>query len=566
MLEHDKDKDSQINQILQIVKLSSLIFSAVAFFQHFFEGKKIVVVSGTNALIVFFVLIIILAVYVFINFLQSKKKKNRFTATLTELVVFLVISTLLVMLTGTYQSSYKFLFLFVIISSTIETGMRTGLIISGISSVIILTIDLILAPNFSSNIHFESDLVLSCAFILISWTIGFFVKLENQHIASLKELVNIDGLTGLYNHRYFYECLAQKTGEAREKGTHLSLLFIDIDYFKYYNDINGHQKGDNVLKDISRILKENTRGTDIASRYGGEEFAVILPETAEKEALVIGERLRSAIHNQYFEGQEYLPNGNLTVSIGVSVFPDKAESEYEIVKYADEALYRAKFLRKNRVESYSSILNDLQKEINKNDKEIIASIKTLIAVINAKDQYTYKHVERVVTYCGLMADSLHFDEEAKRIFIYAAYMHDIGKINISQDILIKSSRLTEVEWEVLKSHPKNGAEIIKNVSILKEVVPIILQHHERYDGTGYPNRLKGNEISYLARMLTVVDSFDAMTSSRPYQSRKTFPEALAELERCSGAQFDPEIVQDFIKIFQHEFNSMNNLYSELYVS
>jgi putative nucleotidyltransferase with HDIG domain len=302
-------------------------------------------------------------------------------------------------------------------------------------------------------------------------------------------------------------------------------------------------------------LQVNSRENDIVSRYGGEEFAVILPETSEQEALEIAEKLRLEIQSKYFSGQEYMPNQNLTISVGVSVFPSKAKSEVEIVKFADEALYRAKFLRKNKVEIYSSILDDLQNDIDENDKEIIASIKTLIAVINAKDKYTFKHVERVVSFCLLMADKLKIEEHIKKIFIYAAYMHDIGKINIPQDILIKSTPLTAEEWEILKSHPVNGVEIIKNVSVLKEVVPIILQHHERYDGTGYPNNLKGDEISYLARVLTVIDSFDAMTSNRPYQGKKSFSEAFDELERCSGTQFDPAITKSFIETIKENFDS-----------
>jgi diguanylate cyclase (GGDEF)-like protein/putative nucleotidyltransferase with HDIG domain len=330
---------------------------------------------------------------------------------------------------------------------------------------------------------------------------------------------------------------------------------MDIDYFKNYNDLNGHQKGDEVLRIISDKLKAFSREKDVVSRYGGEEFAIILPDTSEQDAFEIAEKIRSAIQEECFPGQEYMPNKNLTISVGVSIYPFKAKTEEEIVKYADEALYRAKFLRKNRVESYYSILDDLQNDINENDKEIITSIKTLIAVINAKDKYTFRHVERVVSYCSLMAEKLNFDDHTKRMFIYTAYMHDIGKINIPQGILIKSTSLTNEEWKILKGHPENGAEIIKNVSVLKEVVPIILQHHEHYDGSGYPNKLKGNEICYLARLLTVIDSFDAMTSNRPYQKKKSFSLAFDELVRCSGTQFDPEIVQAFIRIIKDDFDN-----------
>lgn len=555
MFDYDKDKAFQINQILHIVKIASLFFSAIAFFQYYFNYNQIQITKITNDIVVFVVLLLVLGIYVLWNFLQSKKQNRELITNWIEPSIFLVISFLSVILTGSYQSNYKFLFLFVIISASIECSMRNSMIISGISAAIILVIDLIFAPSSAINTHFESDLVLACAFMIISWTIGFYSRMEKQHIANLKELVNVDGLTGLYNHRYFYDSLSKVMNESVTNKASMSLLFIDIDFFKNYNDLNGHQKGDEVLRKISEILKSCTRGKDTVCRYGGEEFAVILPETAEKEALEVAERLRLQVQEQYFPGQEYLPAKNLTISVGISVYPSNAKSETELVKYADEALYRAKFLMKNRVEFYNSILDDLQNEISENDKEIITSIKTLIAVINARDKYTYKHVERVVTYCTMIADELHFNEQTKKTFIYAAYMHDIGKINIPQEILVKSTPLTDEEWNILKDHPKNGVEIIKNVAVLQDVIPIILHHHERYDGTGYPYQLKGNDISYLSRVLTVIDSFDAMTSNRPYQKKKTYAQAFEELIRCSGTQFDPEIVQQFIRIMKNKIGS-----------
>ena len=554
MLKDDKDKTNQLNQILQLVKIASLFFCAMAFFQYFFKGDDSYLTLANNGFILCSALIIILVTYLFWSILQSKRRGNYIFTTWIEPFIFLAIALFSVMLTGTYQSNYKFLFLFVIISSSIECGMKSGLIISGVSSGLILGIDLVFGPKIV-NSSFESDLVLACAFMIISWTIGFYARLEKEHIENLKDLVNMDGLTGLYNHRFFYDSLNRLTTEARDKNTCLSLLFIDIDYFKNYNDINGHQKGDEVLKSLSVKLKEQVREKDIVARYGGEEFAIILPETFEKEAIVIAEKLRQSIQEYYFPGQEYLPNKNLTISVGVSVYPSKAKSEFEIVKNADEALYRAKFLRKNRVESYYSILDDLQNDVNESDKEIITSIKTLIAVINSRDKYTFRHVERVVSYCKLMADRLDFDEHTKRIFIHAAYMHDIGKINIPQEILIKATPLTKEEWEILKGHSKNGAEIIKNVTVLNEVVPIILHHHERYDGNGYPNGLRNREINYLARLLTVIDSFDAMTSSRPYQKKRSFSSAFDELIRCKGTQFDPQMVDEFIKVVKDDFEN-----------
>ncbi len=338
----------------------------------------------------------------------------------------------------------------------------------------------------------------------------------------------------------------------------LSLIFMDIDYFKHYNDLYGHQKGDEALKKIGKLLKNIARENDLVARYGGEEFAIILPNTSEEEATKIAERIRNKVEKTYFEGQENQPNANFTVSVGIAVFPDKAKSELELVKCADDALYRAKFFHKNRVETYVSVLDELKRDLNEEENALVTSIKTLISIINAKDKYTYSHVERVVIYSRLMAKKLGLSEDEKKQLIYGAYMHDIGKINIPNEILTKKMRLTKEEWEILKQHPKDGVEIIKSVNSLKNVVPLILYHHERYDGFGYPVGLKEKEIPYLARVLTVIDSFDAMTSSRPYNKRKTYDEGLIELERCSGTQFDPEIVRIFSEVVKENINEIQD--------
>jgi diguanylate cyclase (GGDEF)-like protein len=195
------------------------------------------------------------------------------------------------MLTGKYGSDYKYLFIFVIVSSSIECGIKAAVIIASISSAIVLGIDLIYSlPYGEINTHFESDLVLVCAFMIIAWTISFYVRMERRHIESLKSLVNIDGLTGLYNHRFFYESLSRELEQAIKQNANLSLLFIDIDYFKYYNDFNGHQRGDEVLKTLAKLLLSEVREGDIVSRYGGEEFSVILPGASDRRRF----RLRNA--------------------------------------------------------------------------------------------------------------------------------------------------------------------------------------------------------------------------------------------------------------------------------
>ena len=492
------------------------------------------------------VLSVILIIYVIWTILQSKISDTHLAKRWIDPIISLSIAFTSVMLTGSYESSYKFLFFFVIISSSIELNRKESLSISGLSAAFILAIDLVLAPKTAINTYFESDIILACVFLIISWTIGYYVDLRKKHIQSLNDLANIDGLTGLYNHRYFYDNFSKQIDACRAAHQELSLLFVDIDDFKFYNDFLGHQMGDDVLRAIAKIMTETVRPNTFIARYGGEEFAILFPDTNEAQALEEAEKLRCAVQQHYFPGQENLPSGNLTISVGVSTFPKKAKTDAELLKRADEACYRAKFLYKNRVEVYRSILEDLQNSMFDIDNETIASIKTLIAVINAKDKYTYGHVERVVFYCTLLAETLGMCDKDKRDLIYSAYLHDVGKISIPEEILMKTDPLTNEEWETMKDHPQKAVEIIQNISSLKDVMPIILQHHECYDGTGYPQSLKGEEIHYLARVLSVIDSFDAMTSIRPYQPRKTYNQAIRELVNRSGTQFDPVVVSDFI--------------------
>lgn len=207
---------------------------------------------------------------------------------------------------------------------------------------------------------------------------------------------------------------------------------------------------------------------------------------------------------------------------------------------------------KNLMEKMESVYLDREENLLKDeiDVELLTSIKTLINFINTKNKDIYGHMERVVAYSEIMADKLELSESAKKTLIYGAYMHDIGKVNVSKEILMKKSKLTEKEWGILKQHPINGVEIIKYIGFHKEIIPLVVSHHERYDGKGYPNNLQGEEIPYLARIISVVDSFDAMTSDRQYNTRKTYEEGIQEIERCSETQFDPKVVKAFSEVIR----------------
>lgn len=556
------EREKRIYDIVSTVKIVSLLLTSIIFFQHAFYEDKI---NEVNILIKSFSVttagLIFLLVYFLWTFSIDKRlvMRNRKYGNWIEYFVFIAIFFVALLASEGYESPYKILFLFIICTATIESGLKAGLTTAGISSALIIFLDLISLSNERVNMYFQNDLILVGIFMLTAWTLGFYVKIEGEHIKKLEELVNFDALTGLYNHKSFQERLKEEVFLSEKVQKPVSMIFFDIDYFKHYNDLNGHQKGDEVLKTIGEIVKRNVRKEDFAARYGGEEFAIILPETNEEEALRIADKIREAVEKESFYGEENQPNKVLTISAGVSVFPDRAKDEVQLLKSADDALYRAKFFNKNRVERYKSILEELEKDIEDKDIEVVSSVKTLISVINAKDRYTYGHSERVVLYSRLMADKLNLSKEDKENLIYGAYMHDIGKINIPKEVLMKKMPLTNEEWEMLKQHPENGVEIIKNIDSLSGAIPIILHHHERYNGKGYPYGLKAEEIPYLARILSVVDSFDAMTSNRPYNKRKTYEEAIEELKKCSGTQFDPEISQAFIEVIKENSNKFDNL-------
>ncbi|MFV0342501.1 MAG: diguanylate cyclase [Anaerocolumna sp.] len=427
--------------------------------------------------------------------------------------------------------------------------MRTGFIIATISAIVIVIMDLIYGTTNGVNVQFENDIALIAMFYIVAWTLGFYIKLEKSHIQYLTDYANMDGLTGAYNHRYFYDHIEKVFETSKKDKKDLSLLMMDLDYFKRYNDFFGHAKGDELLKEIAIVLQSKLRPEDILCRYGGDEFCVILPDTNRETACGIANKIKEAVSELDFYGREQLEKQSMTLSIGVSSLHDEIEKSKDFIENADLALYRAKFLRRNKVEVYSSIFDQVKevKNIDTNLLEEIKPLKTLITVINSRDTYTYQHIERVFSYCNIIADYINLSSENKVVLLYAAYLHDLGKINVSKEVLITNKRLTNSEWEELKKHPQDSADILKQIKGFEKVVPIVLEHHEKYDGTGYPNGLKGEEISYLSRILTVVDSFDAMTNQRPYQKTKTFEEAFEEIQRCKGTHFDPEIAEQFVQ-------------------
>lgn len=567
MNQYDKERQERIGETLITVKLFSLLFFMIAIFvetpKHtfgnysFFNLKFSNLEAKTllgNVMIIFLLVFSLIFVSYYnnrINKFKSENKKQKIYD-IFEILAFLLLDTLLIFFSGANESPYKIIFFFIMISVTIQHGVQYGIIVSSASSAIILAIDLIKVP-VKPNAFFQIDLILVGCFLIVTWLVGYYRSVEAQYSSKMSNLANRDDLTGLYSHGYFQSALSNMINQAESNGKPISLLFIDIDYFKYFNDLYGHQIGDEVLKEIGARISSHLKPSHIAARYGGEEFTVIMYDTAEADAVRFAETIRKDIEKAF--DKKYNEVKKITVSIGIGCYPTKAKNKDELIKCADDALYRAKSFHRNRVETFQSVLEELKSDIvEEDDMSIINSMKTLIGVINSKDKYTYRHIERVVVYCGIIADALKINDKDKKILKYGAYLHDIGKINIPEEILNKKMPLTKEEWDMLKQHPAYGVDIVSPVKSLVDSIPIILHHHERYDGGGYPTGLAGEQIPYLARVLTVADCFDAMTSNRPYSIARSVEDAIGELIACSSTQFDPEIVEAFVGVLRDNNN------------
>jgi len=388
--------------------------------------------------------------------------------------------------------------------------------------------------------HEDIELVMSMA------SQAGVVILNAQLYTQATIRANTDELTGLYNHRHFHERLEQEIARSSRFGTIFSLIMLDIDLFKVYNDTYGHLAGDQVLRIIGDYIRSSIRSLDMAFRYGGEEFTVILPGAQLNDAHKVAERIRKTIESKTSSGA--MP---VTVSLGVANWPSDSVTHDEIIACADAALYQAKQTGGNRTCVSSDIVKletplvGLALEARRGALNIIYA---LAATVDAKDHYTYGHSKKVSEYAVAIAKELGLSQERIASIRAAGLLHDIGKIGIPDSILKKEGTLTEEEWEQVKTHPQDGVEILSHVINLVNCLPAILHHHEHYDGKGYPFGLKGEDIPLEARILAIGDTYDAITSLRPYHERLSPQQALNELRRYAGTQFDPELVDAFCNI------------------
>lgn len=390
----------------------------------------------------------------------------------------------------------------------------------------------------------------------------------------------VDSMTGLYNHRHFQHCLRQETERFARHDRHFSLLILDIDNFKMINDSYGHQVGDEVIKFMADILSEEVRTNDIIARYGGDEFAVILPETPENDAFQMAQRIcERARVSIGIQGVDL----TISLSIGVATCPKHATEAKKLLLLADQALYMAKYQGKNRCrmaskgdgswdeESLKALFsvtvarNIEQSEdgsselIHKLDDFLLMDmgsnttvemLSSLSRAINAKDGYTERHSSEVAVIAVTLAHAMDLPRDEIEKIRVAGLLHDIGKIGVSAGILNKEEELDEEEWEQIRQHPSIGEQILRPIQAFKDILRIVRHHHEAWDGSGYPDGLKGEDIPLGAQIISIADVYHAMITDRPYRKGMELEKARGIIRDEAGHKWHPKLVDLFLKLIE----------------
>lgn len=337
----------------------------------------------------------------------------------------------------------------------------------------------------------------------------------------LKFISMHDKLTGVYN-RAFFEAKLNRL-EARQEYP-VTIMSVDVDGLKLINDTMGHDHGDNLLIACTKIIQQSMRSTDILSRVGGDEFIVILPGTDEKTGEQVVKRMQEAADNYNLNHPE-LP---ISISIGMATAVDAGKSLKEVFKAADDLMYNSKLHKGASAKSHI--------------------INTLMTTLGERDYITEGHGRRLSDLSIEMGVRIGLSLSQLDNLALLSQVHDLGKVGIPDHILNKNGPLTEEEWEIMRKHSEKGYRIAISSSDLAGVADLILKHHERWDGTGYPLGLNGRDIPIECRIISIVDAYDAMTSDRPYSKARSIEACLEEIQRCSGTQFDPELVDMFMAI------------------
>lgn len=393
-----------------------------------------------------------------------------------------------------------------------------------------------------------------------------------------KEYINTDNLTLLYNHRGFQEILSKEISGAQMNKQKLSVLMMDICNITAINRELGHAKGDEVIKLVADKIRQNIREDDTAARYGGDELAVIMPNTSIDQAKYMAEYLTYALSCFYIDDV-----GPVKVSVGISTYPDSADDKEKLLILAEQAMYisQAKgykdgmssiissadfnFWDDIALKSYAEVISKRHAQLGLNfEEELIAKFnmdhalsgghifeiaKSLASAIDAKDPYTKDHSTSVSKFSEALARAINLPEEEVERIKLGALLHDVGKIGIPETVLQKQGPLSDEEWTIMKQHPTIGAEKVLNPNpALRDLIPIVLYHHERIDGKGYPEGISNNKIPLAAKIVAIADTYHALISDRPYRRGMNYEKAISILKEGAGSQWDADLIRTFISI------------------
>ena len=374
-------------------------------------------------------------------------------------------------------------------------------------------------------------------------------------LAEALERADHDPLTGLLNHRAFHKRFGEEAARAEREGTSLAVAMLDLDNFKFFNDSYGHAVGDEVLRRVAETLRGGCRRYDILARFGGDEFALLMPGTGAEAAANLAARLKALLEEAGYRPSDSEAAIPLTLSVGLAVFPEDGQERHQVLETADARLIHTKtggsddqFIESLRSTLLSSVAG-------------FSMLDALVTAVDNKDRYTRRHSEDVMRYALQIGHALGLDEAMLRTLQVAALLHDVGKIGVPDRILRKPGRLTEDEFEAIRQHPMMGAVIVGAVAGFEDALDAVRHHHERWDGRGYPAQLAGEETPLLARIMAVADAFSAMTMDRPYRKGKCPEEARAILAAGAGSQWDAACVAAFDRTFNTSLSAQPRLRS-----
>ena len=381
----------------------------------------------------------------------------------------------------------------------------------------------------------------------------------------MAQISRTDQLTGLANRKHFEEVLAAFYVQARRYNRPLSMMAMDIDFFKAVNDTAGHRTGDAVLKVLAGCIEKACRKADLPARLGGDEFALLMPETTGDDAGRLAERIRKEISVNSFSANNL--QLSITLSIGVcDLNSGEIASADEMLALADRAVYAAKEKGRDSVVRARDLLSPQGREDEAQNGKIsvlckklagldsrfkglfILALEEIMTVLSERDPYMTDHARKVQRYSALIANEMGLPDRLVKRLEISAILHDIGMIGLPDSVLLCPGQLSEQQLGVMRRHPLLSVQFMEAMEFLEQEIPAVRYHHERFDGKGYPEGLAGGAIPLTARIITVADTFDAMTSPRTFRAAKTVSGALSELRQGAGTQFDPMVVEAFLAV------------------